>query len=415
MNNNFGEKTTITRTNEKALYQDLTPAEILQFLEDGAMYRGFANMVKKVYPNPDAEKILVKRLSEMLDGNADSIRKNVSNWFADKNGPQREQLFQICFALNLDHEMANVLLAYASETGIHYRNPEEIIYAYCLKFGKDYKEAQRLISELLPKCGDYRNVKKLRVDTAKFTKVLRNELESNVTNDEELERFLVDNAENFGEMHVAAYIDFIKMLSYLQDPDKDFDDDYYSYMKKHKDEYSQKDLDELRNHEAGLSSKSVDQVVEEFMQMHVPKNTPRGKTAGGNRDFSYLQKAIRKNWPSENILFKMKNRDIDVSRKVMLLLFLLTEEFEVSSPKGSDEEEFWMFTDSGDEEMDANEIMEIRMRQINLFLDSYGMKRLDPGNPFDLIVLYALKASYEGDDGYMNERMENVLGELFKD
>ena len=404
--------TIITETNMNGLYRDLTPAEVLDFMENGALYRGFENMLKKVYRDDNVKEILTKKLSNMLDGNSDSIRKNVSNWFADKNLPQREQLFQICFALELDCAQSDLLLAYASDTGIHFRNPEEIIYAFCLKMGKSYAEAQRLKGELLPKCGDFKNVNKPKNDSVKFTKVLKNELLTRITNEEELETFLVDNAESLGELHVAAYIDFLKMLSYLQDPDKDFDDDYYSYIKKHKDEYSEKELEKLQKHEAGLSSKSVQQVVEEFMQMHVPENTPKGK-GSSKKDFTYLQKAIKKNWPSENVIFKMKSRDIDVSRKVMLLLHLLTEEFEVSEPTGS--EDYWMFDDCGDEEESASERMEVRIRQINLFLESYGMKLLDPGNPFDLIVLYALKAGYEGEDGYMDERMEEVLSELFKD
>ena len=84
MNNNE-VKTRITANNETALYKELSPKEILAFLENGAMYRGFANMIGKVYNGPDAQKIIVKRLCEMSDDNPDSIRKNVSNWFADKN------------------------------------------------------------------------------------------------------------------------------------------------------------------------------------------------------------------------------------------------------------------------------------------------------------------------------------------
>jgi len=413
MNYNSNVRTEIYIKNVSVLYKDLTPKEILEYLENGALYRGFANMVKKVYPDDDVEKILVKKLADITGGNQDSIRKNVSNWFADKNLPQREQLFQICFALELDPERANTLIAYASDVGIHYRNPEEVIYAYCLKYGKTYADAVRLCGELLPLCGDYKNPK-ASVDNVRYTRIMKQEVNGNIKTEEELADFIRDNAAHFGEMHVAAYRDFLKMLSYLQDPDKDYSDTYYDYMKKHKDEYSDKELEELRRHEDGLTSKSVEQVVEEFMQMHVPENTSKNKKS--KRDYTYLQKAIKKNWPSENILYKMKNRDIDVSRKVMLILFLLTEEFEVSEPSGSQTaQEPWLFDDFGDEQEDANERMEIRMKQINLFLDSYGMKRLDPGNPFDFLVLYALKASYEGETDYMNERMENVLAELFGD
>ena len=91
--NTGSDKTLITRTNETALYKELSPREILKFLEEGALYRGFSNMISKVYNGPDAQKLLTKRLAEMSDENPDTVRKNVANWFADKNLPGRDQLF----------------------------------------------------------------------------------------------------------------------------------------------------------------------------------------------------------------------------------------------------------------------------------------------------------------------------------
>ena len=48
-------------------------------------------------------------------------------------------------------------------------------------------------------------------------------------------------------------------------------------------------------------------------------------------------------------------------------------------------------------------------------LERYGIKLLDPGNPFDFLILYSLKASYGGEDEFMSERIENVLGMMFPD
>ena len=47
---------------------------------------------------------------------------------------------------------------------------------------------------------------------------------------------------------------------------------------------------------------------------------------------------------------------------------------------------------------------------MDLFLDTYGMNHLDPGNPFDFLVLYALRA--QGDDS-VQERMDQMLDFLF--
>ena len=107
----------------------------------------------------------------------------------------------------------------------------------------------------------------------------------------------------------------------------------------------------------------------------------------------------------------MKNREIDVSRKVLLLLFLLTEEFEVSDP--IETEENFSYLDELDDE-DETIRMEVRLHQINLFLDSYGMNLLDPRSPFDCLILYALKASYtNGEDSSMSSRLAQALSVLF--
>ena len=47
---------------------------------------------------------------------------------------------------------------------------------------------------------------------------------------------------------------------------------------------------------------------------------------------------------------------------------------------------------------------------MNLFLDSYGMNVLDPGNPFYFLVLYAMRTQ-EGD--FASDRMSEGLGLLF--
>ncbi|MCD8327416.1 MAG: hypothetical protein LUC90_12315, partial [Lachnospiraceae bacterium] len=61
-------------------------------------------------------------------------------------------------------------------------------------------------------------------------------------------------------------------------------------------------------------------------------------------------------------------------------------------------------------EADPTELLEIRLNKINLFLENYGMNLLDPGNPFDCLVLYALRAQY---DDAINDKMKGALEILF--
>lgn len=408
-NKNF---TWISQNNISKLKQkDMTPREIITFLENGAVYRTFQDALSKVYLKDDLKKVLTDQLQHINHISRDSAARTVRNWLNGKDIPRREMLFKICFALHLDALSANQLIASTSETGIHYRNPKELIYAYCLSKGKTYEEAIVLNEKLWP---IYETVSKsdktLDIDKADiYTRQTQRDFESQVDSDEKLEQFFRSNARVFGLLHESAYHQFIKMLDFLLNPDKGYQNDSYDYMIKHKDEFDETALKKLEEHQKGLESRSLQSVMEDFLQMHVPKNQERGNR--NSRNLSYLQRAIKKNWPSEDILEKMKNREIDVSRKVLLLLFLLTEEFEVSDP--IETEENFSYLDELDDE-DETIRMEVRLNQINLFLDSYGMNLLDPGSPFDCLILYALKASYTNEeDSSMSSRLAKTLEVLF--
>lgn len=351
--------------------QDLSPAELIQFLEEGALYRNFADSLKAVYPGDD----LVTRLADGLAGftgkeRASMLRK-VRNWMSGDYAPKnREQLFQVCFALGLDEKGASRLLASASETGIHYRNPGEMIYAFALRTHKTYQEAQKLKENVLPACGaGMEKAEKL------YTSQLRDEF-AQVHTEDELKAFFEDYSSHVGEIHETVYEKFMEMLQLLQKP------------------------------EEGAEDYTVKGVVDQFMRMHVPY----GKKTG---DYTYLQRVIKKDWPSEREILKMKNRKRDVSRKVLLLLFLITGDFEFSPEYEENREEKYhdiYFEDLLEESpMDR---LEVRLNKINQFLDHYGMNLLDPGSPFDCIVLYALRMEYG--DALLSESAEAALEFLFE-
>ena len=74
--------------------------------------------------------------------------------------PVGKELFKICFALELNSYEAEIILSSGAESGIHYRNPKELVYAFCLKKGMDFLSAQQLIlklgkSDLPSRCLDY--------------------------------------------------------------------------------------------------------------------------------------------------------------------------------------------------------------------------------------------------------------------
>lgn len=139
------------------------------------------------------------------------------------------------------------------------------------------------------------------------------------------------------------------------------------------------------------------EVVEQYIRMNVPEKKKLS-------DYTLLQKLVKRYWPGETAIVNMQNRKEDISRKAMILLYLATEEFDQC-----EDEELYYFEDA---EEDADTVLETRLEKMNLFLDSYGMNGLDPGNPFDFLVLYAMRTQ-EGD--FASDRMSEALAVLFSE
>lgn len=413
--------------------QALSPEELINFMENGFICRTFKDTITQFYveyENKKQEKGEVKRflsarLSDMTKISYDNMSRNVRNWMNGINIPQREQLFQMCFALELDESRASQLLASISDTGIHYRNPEELVYAFGLRQKMSYGETVQLKNEIMEK--HYQNKKDAlsseeNREAKVYTQQIQRKFLDEVHTVEDLKQFFEENSGVFGKIHEAAYDEFMRMLKLLQNPETDFEAYWMQYLKEntgYSEEERQKEVERIKQ---DLKKKSVEEIIEEYLRMYVPKNTSRKKTGEGKRNYTYLQRVIKKNWPSESIISKMKTKEMDVSRKVLLLLFLLTEEFEVSDLINREQEDdIFSDLDEGDEYLsdlgemeDANDRMERRIVQLNLFLEAYGMNQLDPGSAFDCFVLYALKASYDGDEDNMGERFKSVLKLLFE-
>ena len=379
-------KAVYTRISKNNLAQivrrQMTPEEMIEFLKEGALFRKFSDVLLQVAAR------LGRNLTQITGQDYANVSRRVRNWMAGKSLPQnREALFQICFALQLDEMSADYLIAAVDETGIHYRNPDELVYAFAFRTGKSYQEAQVLKEKMLEIYNAQNAEGSKRPDdcSLKYTRQIRDAF-SQVSTEEELERFFLAYSQDFGMIHRTAYEKFIEFLGNLQDPP----------------DVVAESLEKDRKNE----TYSVERIVREYIRMHVP-NTKK------TRDFSYIQKVIKKNWPSESELAKMKGRKKDVSRKAMIILFLVTEDFELDEGDltGEEEQKFALYyedlMDSADERLEA------RLKQLDLFLGEYGMNWLDPGNPFDCLVLYALRAQY-GEE-VISEKFSAALKALFED
>ena len=380
----LGAMTGISGNNMGFLQGDeRSPHQMVEFLKEGAKFRSFSDILRQVYPNEDLETRLINGLQEITGENRDSLAKKVRNWLKGKNTPQnRQALFQISFALGLDEDRASKLLGTAAETGIHYRNPEELAFAFALRTGASYERALKLKEMAKDICRDtFQGIRKAdmwRETPLLYTRQLKASF-AHIRTEPELMAFFKEYRGELGYLHETAYEKFIELLAQLQKPVGE------------RERLVQEKIDE----EDQEPEYTMRDVIVEYLGMNVPE----GRNLG---EMTPLQRLVKKFWPNESSLFNMRNRKTDVSRKVMILLYLVTEAFDEETA----DEEWDYYLDDLDEE-DADTRLEIRIEKMNLFLNLYGMNLLDPGNVFDLLVLYSMKAIESG------ERMAEVLDALF--
>ena len=364
------------KSHTKAVEQSLLEkpgqaADIAGYLGSKLEAWKFSRLLEEVYRG---EEPLGQRLTRKLteygpDGGREKTARKVRNWLRDRNLPEnREELFKICFALGLDEGGAEFVLGATADNGVHFRNPRELVYAFCLREGLDYPEAiallKRLWGESLPASTQAcRRLVKETCDTEspdKMTAVLRNTFKR-VRTEEELGAFLLNYQGCFGFHHNTAYRKFVKMLDRLL-----FPDDPYTGMPEDR-------------------AYSIEKAVDEYLRLGMPYSR---RLSGRNA----LQKFLKKRWPTPKSVQDMYGRKLDVDRKTLLLLYVATE--------GMDLPTHWHG--------------EVRLREhcerLNLMLLECGMAMLNPHSPFDCLILLAIGRE---DDDFMSCRLERLVRKLF--
>lgn len=338
--------------------------DVYSYLTNDIKVRTFPEILATFYSGTDLKETLISGLCQIEAANPDSISRKVRDWLNCKYAPaEKEDLIKICFALKLDELKAGVFLSLTSEGTFHLRNPRELVFAYCLRTGKSYSHATQMISRLKP------------IDRNKkpgnnfiLTKTLVNSFE-NVYDDETFNEFYTENYDFFGEMHNTAFVHFLFFLNLLVQPNQGYCGKEYKY--------------------------SEEMVVDEYMRMNLPLDKRTSK-------YSLLQKTIRKFWPNTTSITKMRNREEDVTRRVLLLLYLITE----GGITGEDNDAYIL-----DEDLTDEERFEEHYWRLNSLLNDCGMGKIDPRNVFDWLILYCLKSS---EDEAMSERMQGVLDVIFE-
>ena len=358
-----------------ATSRNLGLRQAMEHLREDAYVRPIREtLARYARKSPDDTKALQAFLTEALieqspKGTArQSVERKVRMWMNDDlQSISKAGAIQVCFALGLPVEEANGFLQRACGEGFHSRDPEEIIFLYALKEGLRYPEALEMQKEMKDKgllTGEKLGEERL------LTGLVRKDLDA-LESAADLEEFLREYQGRLVRFHNTAYEMFQGYMELLTGAA----------------------IDDGLEAESRLSVREVTDVYLHEKLIPRIRRAAKKDAEAETLVLSALQRDIRQNWPDETALSKMMNRKADVSRKVLILLFLAT--------------------DGGLEEEEGEEVFADAYSRMNGMLAECGFAPLDPRCAFDWMVLYCMCVDAE-DTLLIDGRIHRFLEEIFQ-
>ncbi|MBS6645025.1 MAG: hypothetical protein KH366_15725 [Clostridiaceae bacterium] len=408
------EKTSISKSfYDNAAASLLTIRDAVAYLEKEVKTRTLREKLEKFGDGRDLQKVLVEGLLENDPARKkDSVERRVRGWLSNGNDRSidKQAAIEVCFILKLSIGEADQLVTMVSEEALHYRNPDEIVYIFALQHGMTYPEAVRLNDQMKETLSKIKDSSELSENS--FTPIIRSEV-SAIQTKEELADYLEDSVGRLGRYHNNAYQEFMSRLELLESPRMDeaelrgggFDDEHLTMR------------DILREY---LFEKNVIYAME-----RAGKRTEKKKGRDREQElteeklvFTKVQENISKSWPDESTLSKMKSRKIDVTRRVLILLFIATDQGKDWGRETGELEkaykdevghDYYVY-DDWDDELTEDEVFEDIYTRLNDMLSLCGFATLDPRSPFDWLILYCICV----DDIFdIDIRMRGIFKEMF--
>lgn len=401
---------------ENILFGNMTPKMAAEYLrQENISIRSFSDTLRQMYPENDISQRLENFYYDICPGeNRKSVKRKIFNWLNGRNVPKnREDSFRIAFALGLTEERLNFLLGLCTDYGIQYRDGREVVLAWFLRNEYSYTEAEEFLTTLPPvnpdfsvgggdgsdprffSLYDYKYfhlpypekeeisdnddlVKSWRkhiipfgrgyTNASRITHEIRNDFQM-VRDKEELRSCYLANLNMFGHMHLRSYYYFMQYLRQLIQPFSLSGEDEIDY--------------------------SIETVMNTYLSMHMPI----GKKTSS---YTVVQKLLKNNWPNTTSIRSILNRAEDVPRKLILLLYVVTENTDYRNDYSELDEEY----------ISLEERVEDHWWTLNALLTECGMATLDLRNVFDWLILYAVSSDKEES---MSSRLEGVIDELYND
>lgn len=397
------EMTAISRRLYDAAVSDiLTIQDAADYLEKEAKIRTLPEKLEKFSHGNDLRKTLVQGLLENdPKRKKDAVERRVRGWLSTVNpvsSIKKQDAIEVCFILNLSIEEADWLVAMISEESLHYRNPDEIVYIFALQHDMSYREAQELNAQMKETLS---KVKERKPSEESMTPIIRDEI-SLLRTREELADYLEHAVDRLGRCHNNAYEIFMDRMKILEEP-----------------------LLEEKLADAEVVEKehlTVRSILREYMyegnvlyakELAGKKKSEKKKGENLSEEARFVFTTVKENvaacWPDETTLSKMKSRKTDVTRKVLILLFLATDQGMDENEEPQDDvrdmaEEEELTYQSRDA---AFEDLYIRLNDMLLLC---GFAPLDPRSPFDWLILYSICV---GDLWEVDTRMRGVFRAMF--
>lgn len=405
--------TAISQANYDAAVSDiLTIQDAVRYLEKESKIRTLRDKLEKFSHGKDLRNVLVQGLLENdPKRKKDSVERRVRGWLSGGEkirSIKKRDAIEVSFILELSIEEADQLVSMISEEALHYRNPDEIVYIFALKQGMSYKEAAGLnerMQGILSKAKESKNVSE-----ENFTPMIRSEVAALQT-EEELADYLEHAVGRLGRYHNYAYQEFMDRLKMLEEP---------------------------KSEDIWTERLTIRDILREYLFEQNVLYAKERERAGKKRDgrlaeeeqlvFTKIQENISASWPDETTISKMKTRKADVTRKVLILLFLATDEGLDWSESGLDwadssvdrtilpvertgkEETAGYIYEDMDLCMTRDDVFEDLYVRMNYMLSLCGFAPLDPRSPFDWLIIYCICVE---DMFEVDIRMRGIFKEMF--
>lgn len=390
--------TVFTRNMFELTQQINTIEEAVDTLLSYEHFRTLGDVLRSFTSDPDLKKRLISGLNAWFpDDKPDSIDRKVRNWLNGKTlSISKQDAYVISRILELSIEQTDSFLKYAVGEGIHWRNPADIIWCYSILHHTPHAATWRLLEQVGTKKSPSSRQPQNQVES--YTSEVYEKLQPVLYQDEDtLLAFLAQEAYQLGNLHNTAYLQFTRYMDLLK---RGYSEDGIEALFK---EMTREEKNKAKipvDGDIGLHKAeplSVRDILETYFYRNLIPVQARGKEKSTNA-FSSIQRSIRQNWPDESSLSKMESRKLDVSRKVLILLFLATD--------GCDTD----FSDEYGEEDSVEDVFLSIYIRLNTMLNACGFPQLDPRNPFDWLILFCISS---GDLWESDERLHSILTAMF--